>query len=139
MPSKQHLVATVPPEAVRALEPGVTCMSVPSSGAGALTPILIYSRLGGSVDRACRNRCAHQAGRFVPDLEDLTTAKCTSHGWRLHVATMRYLDPPELRNQEEFRLQSCEDGACGLWEEEPEEPWKERALTLTLNLTLTLI
>lgn len=150
MKAMRHLVATVPPEQLRDLEPGVNCLSVPSAAAGSpRTPVLVYSRHGSSVDRACRNRCAHQAGRFVPDLEEaagqpfkknltptptrnpkpekVATVKCTSHGWRLDLATMRYVDPPELRSQEEFELVSFENGGVGLWEGEREEPWRDGA------------
>ncbi|KAK1793645.1 hypothetical protein P4O66_011440 [Electrophorus voltai] len=47
--------------------------------------------------RACRNQCKHQEGKFKKDIEDIDgrTVRCTKHNWKLNVATMQYLNPPD--------------------------------------------
>ena len=40
------------------------------------------------------NRCQHQGGRFVTDVEDANVAQCSRHGWRFDTRTGKYTNPP---------------------------------------------
>jgi len=59
----------------------------------------------------------------VPDIEDNNGVMCTSHGWKLDVEQMRYTDPPDLWDQEEFQLEGGPAGSVELWEDHRDEPW----------------
>uniref|UniRef100_A0AAY5F415 Cytidine monophosphate-N-acetylneuraminic acid hydroxylase n=1 Tax=Electrophorus electricus TaxID=8005 RepID=A0AAY5F415_ELEEL len=75
--------------------------------------------------RACRNQCKHQGGKFIKDIEDIDgrTVHCTNHNWKLNVATMQYVNPPDSFLQEELKVVKSEDGGLKLVELVPPEPW----------------
>uniref|UniRef100_A0AAY5ETW6 Cytidine monophosphate-N-acetylneuraminic acid hydroxylase n=1 Tax=Electrophorus electricus TaxID=8005 RepID=A0AAY5ETW6_ELEEL len=75
--------------------------------------------------RACRNQCKHQGGKFIKDIEDIDgrTVHCTKHNWKLNVATMQYVNPPDSFLQEELKVVKSEDGGLKLVELVPPEPW----------------
>ena len=51
--------------------------------------------LQGDDFKVYRNRCAHQGGKFLPDLEDVNVASCTRHGWKFDGSTGVYTNPPQ--------------------------------------------
>lgn len=75
--------------------------------------------------RACKNQCKHQGGLFVRDMEDLdgSTVKCTKHTWKLNVATMKYVNPPDSFLQDELEVEVLDDGGVRLVELSPVDPW----------------
>ncbi|XP_006628136.2 cytidine monophosphate-N-acetylneuraminic acid hydroxylase [Lepisosteus oculatus] len=75
--------------------------------------------------RACKNQCKHQGGIFMKDIEDLAerTVRCTKHNWKLNVATMKYVNPPDSFTQEELAIETNESGGIQLIELSPPEPW----------------
>uniref|UniRef100_A0A8C2AC27 Cytidine monophosphate-N-acetylneuraminic acid hydroxylase n=1 Tax=Cyprinus carpio TaxID=7962 RepID=A0A8C2AC27_CYPCA len=76
--------------------------------------------------RACVNQCKHQGGLFIKDIEDLDgrTVRCTKHYWKLNVATMEYVNPPDSFMQDELEaVLSDTDGSLELVELNPPDPW----------------
>ncbi|RXN38704.1 cytidine monophosphate-N-acetylneuraminic acid hydroxylase-like protein [Labeo rohita] len=76
--------------------------------------------------RACVNQCKHQGGLFIKDIEDLdgSTVRCTKHYWKLNVATMEYVNPPDSFMQDELEaVLSDTDGSLELVELNPPDPW----------------
>ncbi|XP_014448854.1 cytidine monophosphate-N-acetylneuraminic acid hydroxylase isoform X2 [Tupaia chinensis] len=75
--------------------------------------------------RACRNRCKHQGGLFIRDMEDLDgrSVKCTKHNWRLDVSTMKYINPPGSFCQDELVVEMDENNGLLLLELNPPNPW----------------
>ncbi|XP_070533922.1 cytidine monophosphate-N-acetylneuraminic acid hydroxylase-like isoform X1 [Ptychodera flava] len=79
--------------------------------------------------KACRNKCKHQGGTFVKDIEDVDSSvlRCTKHGWKLDCSNMRYVNPPDSFKQEELVPEICEDGSLSLLELRPPQPWQQDA------------
>ncbi|XP_052440208.1 cytidine monophosphate-N-acetylneuraminic acid hydroxylase-like isoform X2 [Carassius gibelio] len=107
-------------EDVQALKDGINFKKHPEDG----KCYIIYK----SKDkiRACRNQCKHQGGRFSKDIEDLDgrTVRCTKHYWKLNVATMEYVNPPDSFMQDELEaVLSDTDGSLELLELNPPDPW----------------
>lgn len=55
------------------------------------------------------NRCQHQGGRFVTDVEDANAALCSRHGWRFDTRTGEYTNPPPRNGkacffQEQYKI-----------------------------------
>ncbi|XP_072530163.1 cytidine monophosphate-N-acetylneuraminic acid hydroxylase [Salminus brasiliensis] len=75
--------------------------------------------------RACRNQCKHQGGLFIADIEDMggRTVRCTKHNWKLNVATMQYVNPPDSFLQDELEVVRSADGSLELLELDPPDPW----------------
>lgn len=76
--------------------------------------------------RACVNQCKHQGGLFIKDIEDMDgrTVRCTKHYWKLNVATMEYVNPPDSFMQDELEaVLSDTDGSLELVELNPADPW----------------
>uniref|UniRef100_A0A3B1JHT3 Cytidine monophosphate-N-acetylneuraminic acid hydroxylase n=1 Tax=Astyanax mexicanus TaxID=7994 RepID=A0A3B1JHT3_ASTMX len=75
--------------------------------------------------RACRNQCRHQGGLFITDIEDIDrrTVRCTKHNWKLNVATMKYINPPDSFMQDELEVERSADGGLKLLELDPSDPW----------------
>ncbi|XP_036432856.1 LOW QUALITY PROTEIN: cytidine monophosphate-N-acetylneuraminic acid hydroxylase [Colossoma macropomum] len=75
--------------------------------------------------KACRNQCKHQGGRFIKDIEDMDgrTVRCTKHYWKLNVATMQYVNPPDSFLQDELEVVQSVDGGLKLLELDPPDPW----------------
>ncbi|XP_068611499.1 cytidine monophosphate-N-acetylneuraminic acid hydroxylase [Brachionichthys hirsutus] len=75
--------------------------------------------------RACKNQCKHQGGLFVKDIEDLDsrTVKCTKHNWKLNVATMKYVNPPDSFMQDELDVEILDGGGLHLVALNPIDPW----------------
>ncbi|KAI4878076.1 hypothetical protein NFI96_011684 [Prochilodus magdalenae] len=76
--------------------------------------------------RACRNQCKHQGGLFIKDIEDMdgSTVRCTKHNWKLNVATMQYVNPPDSFLQDELvEVEQSADGSLKLLELDPPDPW----------------
>ena len=49
------------------------------------------------------NRCQHQGGRFVRDIEDEHIATCSRHGWKIDARTGHYVNPPSQGDVPSFR------------------------------------
>ncbi|MCI4388639.1 hypothetical protein PGIGA_G00088300 [Pangasianodon gigas] len=77
------------------------------------------------VIRACRNQCKHQGGLFNQDMEDMDgrTVRCSKHFWKLNMATMEYVNPPDSFKQDELEVVRCEDGGLEFVELDPPDPW----------------
>ncbi|KAL6459757.1 hypothetical protein MHYP_G00315160 [Metynnis hypsauchen] len=75
--------------------------------------------------KACRNQCKHQGGCFIKDIEDMDgrTVRCTKHYWKLNVATMQYVNPPDSFLQDELEVVQSVDGGLKLLELDPPDPW----------------
>ncbi|KAK3544418.1 hypothetical protein QTP86_011156 [Hemibagrus guttatus] len=75
--------------------------------------------------RACRNQCKHQGGLFLQDMEDMDgrTVRCSKHFWKLNMATMQYVNPPDSFTQDELEVVCCEDGGLEFVELDPPDPW----------------
>ncbi|KAL7883026.1 hypothetical protein SRHO_G00006840 [Serrasalmus rhombeus] len=75
--------------------------------------------------KACRNQCKHQGGRFIKDIEDMDgrTVRCTKHYWKLNVANMQYVNPPDSFLQDELEVVQSVDGGLKLLELDPPDPW----------------
>ncbi|TTG02114.1 Cytidine monophosphate-N-acetylneuraminic acid hydroxylase [Bagarius yarrelli] len=79
----------------------------------------------GDLIRACRNQCKHQGGLFNQDMEDMDgrTVRCSKHFWKLNVATMKYVNPPDSFTQDELEVVQCGDGGLEFVELDPPDPW----------------
>ncbi|XP_071478607.1 cytidine monophosphate-N-acetylneuraminic acid hydroxylase-like [Diadema antillarum] len=90
---------------------------------------VIYKEPGKEEYRACRNKCKHQGGTFIKDIEDTgkCVIKCTKHGWKLDTKTMRYTNPPDSFRQEELIPEVDDDGNMALVELRPPQPWETDA------------
>ncbi|XP_071478606.1 cytidine monophosphate-N-acetylneuraminic acid hydroxylase-like [Diadema antillarum] len=87
---------------------------------------VIFKEPGKEEYRACRNKCKHQGGTFIKDIEDAGTCvvKCVKHGWKLDTRTMHYTNPPESFQQEELVPQSEFNGDVSFVELYPPQPWE---------------
>uniref|UniRef100_A0A8C2HZB3 Cytidine monophosphate-N-acetylneuraminic acid hydroxylase n=2 Tax=Cyprinus carpio TaxID=7962 RepID=A0A8C2HZB3_CYPCA len=105
-------------EEVQTLKDGINFKKQPEDG----KCYIIYK--GKDKMRACRNQCKHQGGLFIKDIEDMDgrTVRCTKHYWKLNVATMEYVNPPDSFMQDELVL-SDTDGSLELLELNPPDPW----------------
>ncbi|XP_070562638.1 cytidine monophosphate-N-acetylneuraminic acid hydroxylase-like isoform X2 [Ptychodera flava] len=81
---------------------------------------------GVPVFRVCRNRCKHQGGTFIKDIEDLDSSvvRCTKHGWKLDSETMQYVNPPDSFKQDELVGELDDNGRLVLSELKPPQPWQ---------------
>ncbi|RXN38700.1 cytidine monophosphate-N-acetylneuraminic acid hydroxylase-like protein [Labeo rohita] len=107
-------------EDVQALKDGINFKRNPEDG----KCYIIYK--GKDKIRACVNQCKHQGGLFIEDIEDLdgSTVRCTKHYWKLNVATMEYVNPPDSFMQDELEaVLSDTDGSLELVELNPPDPW----------------
>ncbi|XP_077994815.1 cytidine monophosphate-N-acetylneuraminic acid hydroxylase-like [Glandiceps talaboti] len=93
--------------------------------------------------KACRNKCKHQGGTFVKDIEDIDSCilRCTKHGWKLDSSNMRYVNPPDSFKQEELVPEIDDDGCLRLIELRPPQPWqhdpREKGTILPGEVTFT--
>lgn len=85
--STQRLLAVFPPSKVSALKVGCNAVSDQENS--------FIVHLQGDNLTVYRNRCAHQGGKFLPDLEDANLAACTRHGWKFDGKTGIYTNPPQ--------------------------------------------
>ena len=120
-----NCVAFLSSSEVSALCKGTSCTTAREPHSNSRIPIVIFSEHGGRVDRACRNKCRHAGGRFIPDIEHIGEVKCTSHGWRLDPASMEYTEPAQLLSQMELTLEKERDGTVRLLEQVPRRPWED--------------
>uniref|UniRef100_A0A8C1GW57 Cytidine monophosphate-N-acetylneuraminic acid hydroxylase n=1 Tax=Cyprinus carpio TaxID=7962 RepID=A0A8C1GW57_CYPCA len=107
-------------EEVQTLKDGINFKKQPEDG----KCYIIYK--GKDKMRACRNQCKHQGGLFIKDIEDMDgrTVRCTKHYWKLNVATMEYVNPPDSFMQDELEaVLSDTDGSLELLELNPPDPW----------------
>ncbi|XP_038044587.1 cytidine monophosphate-N-acetylneuraminic acid hydroxylase-like [Patiria miniata] len=76
--------------------------------------------------KACLNRCKHQGGTFIKDIEDGDNCvlRCTKHGWKLDAKTMRYVNPPDSFSQEQLVPELNDDGSLSIVELKPPQPWE---------------
>lgn len=113
------VVLTLDTQSVDSLKDGVNFQKSPEDG----KCFIIYK--GSSGFKACKNQCKHQGGLFIKDIEDLggRTVKCTKHNWKLNVAAMQYVNPPDSFLQDELEVEMLEDGGLQLVELSPEDPW----------------
>ncbi|XP_016302885.1 cytidine monophosphate-N-acetylneuraminic acid hydroxylase-like [Sinocyclocheilus anshuiensis] len=107
-------------EDIRALKDGINFKKNQEDG----KCYIIYK--GKDKIRACVNQCKHQGGLFIKDIEDMDgrTVRCTKHYWKLNVATMEYVNPPDSFMQDELEaVLSDTDGSLELVELNPPDPW----------------
>ncbi|XP_072042665.1 cytidine monophosphate-N-acetylneuraminic acid hydroxylase-like [Amphiura filiformis] len=77
--------------------------------------------------KACRNKCKHQGGTFIKDIEEEPEScvmKCTKHGWKLDAKTMRYVNPPDSFIQEQLVAEIDDKQQLSLVELRPPQPWQ---------------
>ncbi|XP_071803282.1 cytidine monophosphate-N-acetylneuraminic acid hydroxylase isoform X1 [Asterias amurensis] len=76
--------------------------------------------------KACLNKCKHQGGTFIKDIEDGDNCilRCTKHGWKLDAKTMRYVNPPDSFSQQQLVPEYNEDGSLDIVELKPPQPWE---------------
>ncbi|XP_072022929.1 cytidine monophosphate-N-acetylneuraminic acid hydroxylase-like [Amphiura filiformis] len=80
--------------------------------------------------KACRNKCKHQGGTFIKDIEEAPEScvmKCTKHGWKLDAKTMRYVNPPDSFSQEQLVAEIDDQDRLSLVELRPPQPWEFNA------------
>ncbi|XP_076153343.1 cytidine monophosphate-N-acetylneuraminic acid hydroxylase-like [Alosa pseudoharengus] len=115
-------VLTLDSEAVGSLKDGINFRRSPADG----KCYIIFKSSEGQL-RACRNQCKHQGGVFIKDIEDMDgrTVRCTKHYWKLNVATMQYVNPPDSFMQDELEVVWADgpDGGLDLVELNPPDPW----------------
>lgn len=118
-PQKVQVLLLLDAQKVGSLKEGVNFKRNPEDG----KCYIIYKSSDGL--RACRNQCRHQGGLFIEDIEDLDgrTVKCTKHNWKLNVATMTYVNPPDSFMQDELEVEVLDDGGLRLLELTPIDPW----------------
>ncbi|XP_062517845.1 cytidine monophosphate-N-acetylneuraminic acid hydroxylase-like [Corticium candelabrum] len=130
MMAARNLICMLNPEEVDALIVGVTIWKVDEGS------LLLYRSPGNELRlRACRNVCHHQQGTFIKlvDIENLTSSgcsvvQCTKHGWRLDMASMDYINPPDCFSQDELIVEVDDDGRVCLYEPVvPMQPWEKEA------------
>ncbi|XP_071812543.1 cytidine monophosphate-N-acetylneuraminic acid hydroxylase-like [Apostichopus japonicus] len=104
------------------LKDGVNLINVSGS-----EKYVVFKEPGTDTYRACLNKCKHQGGTFIADIEDSTKCvlKCTKHGWKLDASTMRYVNPPDSFRQEQLVPEVTEDGRLTLNELKPPQPWED--------------
>eukprot|EP01084_Bolivina_argentea_P027936 51931_1 len=69
---------------------------------------IIYKNNDGSLIIS-RNKCNHQGGIFVEDIEDSNILKCSRHGWKLNPKNMKYVNPCN-EIQQQYRIVSEQNG-----------------------------
>ena len=86
MPREQKFIAAIPSSKLSTLVEGCNCVVV--------NKIALVVNIHSGGIHVYKNRCAHQGGKFVPDLEDADTAVCSRHGWKFNSRTGHYTNPP---------------------------------------------
>ena len=86
MLTSEVLIATISSDALKRLPQGCSSLTVEQ------TDLIVNKRDSGLTIFA--NRCQHQGGRFVADIEDNNYAVCTRHGWKFDSRTGHYVNPP---------------------------------------------
>ena len=66
---------------------------LPRAPPPAQTPVLAYKSAAGEL-RVAPNRCAHMDATFASDVEDAAAVKCSMHGAKLDLSTMKYATGP---------------------------------------------
>lgn len=84
---REFLVGTIPSETLRVFTFGYNVARV-----GAVE-LLVYVEAKDEFV-VYENRCQHQGGRFVRDIEDEHLAICSRHGWKFDARTGNYVNPP---------------------------------------------
>jgi len=80
------------------------------------TSLIIWKT--GSILRVCLNKCRHNGGKFVRDIEDVDNqvVKCTRHGWKLNCKSLEYVNPPGCLLQDELFTEKDDSGNIRIYE-----------------------
>nr|XP_054767685.1 cytidine monophosphate-N-acetylneuraminic acid hydroxylase-like [Lytechinus pictus] len=121
MEQEQVTVLKLSPHETQGLRDGVNLINRSEN-----EKYVIYREPGSDEFKACRNKCKHQGGTFIKDIEDADgcVIKCTKHGWKLDTKSMRYTNPPDSFRQEQLVSEVDEDGSMSLIELKPPQPWE---------------
>jgi CMP-N-acetylneuraminate monooxygenase len=92
-----------------------------------LYPIIVHKAPGddGNLTLAL-NKCKHQGGRFIRDIEESgSIITCTRHGWKLDACTLEYKEPAGCHRQPELPYELLADGSVAVFAPVTGSPWDE--------------
>ena len=84
------------------------------------------------------NKCKHQGGKFLIDIEDSNLLKCSRHGWELNPKNMKYTNPcNKIQNTYTLKYENNNYNVYDLLPHKPWLPLREKQILKKNEFTLT--
>jgi CMP-N-acetylneuraminate monooxygenase len=121
MSSDRDLVCQLPSTVFVNFRTGVNFYN---DGTTRLIVFKAVDKLGAVTWSACFNKCRHNGGTFVADIEDSAVVTCAYHGWQLDCSTMEYVNPPDCVKQDPLIVEFDDDSnVMNIFIQVQSKPW----------------